>query len=1183
MSSQVISKPEPKTDDLTGPRYWRSLDDLVSTPSFKEWVEREFPQGAELMEGVNRRSFMKVMAASFGLAGIGLAGCRRPKMHVLPYAQQPENVIPGVATYYSSSFPDAISNIPLIVETHGSRPTKVEGNPSFPHFGGGTNTFAQASVLDLYDVDRSTQSRDLQGNQVGLTDLLDRLSGLHGKLRLNRGKGFAFLVEGSSSPTRLRMAQTLTKQYPNATWAEYNAVDYGNPERSLKNLTGRSLRPIYHFSKAKRVLSLDGDFLDKEPGSLAYTRYFTGNRKIKNAKDAGRMNRLYVVESNMTLTGGMADHRMRLSSSQVSAFTALMTAEVLKLSGGDARLIEVLEEKGSALQVDSHWIEECAKDLFEHQGYSIVFPGSHQSEEVHLLTAVLNEALAGESVEYLELPENPATTIDVLATQIEAGDIHTLVIIGGNPVYNAPAGLKWAALQESVDEVVRFGYHYDETSAKATLHVAASHYLESWSDGRTLDGVVVPVQPVIEPLFDTIGEIELIARILGELETNPYNQVRLTFDKLQTRGNVDQAFNRFLAEGVLEDSEFAVAKVRFLERNLIDTVLDFQLRPPALSGDSIEVRWVSSSSVFDGRYGNNGWLQECPEPMTKLTWDNAIIVSPRLAKKLQAESGYPLIGGEGIMQGGFGERFSIQVRKGVWKRGKEYAPIAELELDGVKVKGPVHVLPGLASYTVILPLGYGRRETGRVGKGAGFDFYPLKQNGVSFKSGGTIRILEDEPSYQLANTQEHWSLEGRAVIREGTTEEYIKTSKQFGEQHGRPGSFVDKMGMESHSPLIYGKNQNDPAEAKRLNQPRGGSLYGHPSFGEPPQYSKTWSKEEHAKDFIPPQQWGMSIDLNMCTGCNACVVACQSENNIPIVGKDQVLRGREMHWIRLDRYFSEQVHSPSYHEAVNGQNGATVNHGAALNDEDPLPVPEDVQVSFQGMACAHCELAPCESVCPVNATVHDNQGLNTMAYNRCVGTRYCANNCPYKVRRFNFFDWNKRDKDEVYLGPLGKKQMDDPHGGLVEMKANPDVTVRMRGVMEKCTYCVQRIEEGKINHKVAMAKAGNMRDVHVPDGQIKVACQQVCPSDAIEFGDTTDPTARVYQAKENDRDYAVLGYLNVRPRTTYLAKLRNPNPHMPDAYTQPFLRQDYEQRFGHGEHHGDEHHEEAAHDAHGDH
>jgi molybdopterin-containing oxidoreductase family iron-sulfur binding subunit len=688
-------------------------------------------------------------------------------------------------------------------------------------------------------------------------------------------------------------------------------------------------------------------------------------------------------------------------------------------------------------------------------------------------------------------------------------------VLGGNPVYNAPANLDWVSCQAKARESIYFGSDKNETAKLATFTIAASHYLESWGDGRSFDGTLVPVQPMIEPLFPTFNELEVLALISGSAVRDAYSIVQETF---KAQGGLD--FNKFLSDGLLEGSSFSP----FLadSGNYINSINISELVIPELSASSLEVIFTASSHAGDGRYANNGWMMECPDPMTKLTWDNAILVSPRLAKELEKRDGIQIFPNKKPMNKDSkffeGAKGTLQTNKAEFKRGKEQAVVAELDLNGRKVKGPIHVLPGMANYTVALPLGMGRKVVGRVGQGVGFNAYSVrtaKQSGAH----ASAKIQLTSEVYELANTQEHWSMEGRAIVREGTAEYYAKHP-----------DFATKMGVESHAPANYGKDEGKTLQDKSTGQYRGNSAYKHPSFAEPAPNVKVWKGDEARAKFPDIQQWGLAVDMNTCFGCSACVVACQSENNTPIVGKDQVLRGREMHWMRIDRYFSAEKY-------------------------DQEEIPEDVQVSFMGVSCQHCENAPCEQVCPVNATVHDNQGLNTMAYNRCVGTRYCANNCPYKVRRFNFFDWNKRQIGEFYKGPLGP--VDEPE--LHKMQKNPNVTIRMRGVMEKCTYCTQRIEAAKIDQKRRAGASGNIK---VKDGTIKTACQQVCPTDAITFGDISDPNSEVSKMKASDRNYSVLGYLNVRPRTTYLARLRNPNSKMPDAYEKPYAYAQYKERYG---------------------
>ena len=1119
-----------KNSEFSGPRYWKSLDDLAETPAFKDWVEREFPAGASDMAGVNRRHFMKVMAASFGLAGLGMAGCRRPEQNILPYSKQPENVIPGVPVYYTSSMPNARDNVPLIVETHTGRPTKIEGNPSFKPYGGGTTVYAQSSILDLYDPDRATKS------VAGIATLppatvRDRLAEISKTHAADEGAGLVFLAEPSTSPSRAELVRQIKLTFPKATWTEYTALDLSASEQAAQAVFGRTVRALPKFAKAKRVLSLDADFLSAADGHTAFVRDFAKARRVKNSKDAKQMNRLYSVESTLTATGAAADHRLRLSSNQIGAFAALLGAEVLKQKHVGATLVAELEKAGASLNVDSQWIRECATDLVKYSGKSLVVAGDHLPKSVHAIVFAVNEALEA-PIKYVEVPAAPEG-IATAVNRLNEGDVETLVMLGGNPVYDAPVDLDWKAAQGKAKTSVYLGQGVNETSLLSSLFIARSHYLESWGDGRTFDGTLVPVQPMIEPLFPTFNELEVLASIAGATVTDAYSIARATFRAL---GGED--YNKFLSDGLLEGTAYGSVELSATPAEVAAALDLNELKAPELSASALEIRFKPSSHAGDGRYANNGWMMECPDPITKLTWDNAILISPRLAKELEERDGVQVFPGKKPMnkKSAFfeGAKGTLQTNKANFRRGKEEAVVAQLTINGRTIKAPIHVVPGMANYTIELPLGMGRTTVGRVGQGVGFDAYAVRDSSAPFNAlGASIKLTEE--TYFLANTQEHWSMEGRAIVREGTADYYAK----------KP-DFVSKIGVESHAPSNYGKDASKSLQDQSVNQYRGNSAYDHVAFSKPAPNVKVWKGNE---DKYPvPQQWGMAIDMNTCFGCSACVVACQSENNVPIVGKDQVLRGREMHWLRVDRYFSAAKY-------------------------DQTEVPEDVQVSYMGMMCQHCENAPCEQVCPVNATVHDAQGLNTMAYNRCVGTRYCANNCPYKVRRFNFLDWNKRRIGEFYKGPLGP--VDEPE--LEKMNANPNVTVRMRGVMEKCTFCTQRIESAKIEQK---RLAGASGDVRIADGKIKTACQQVCPTDAITFGDISDADSEVSKMKASDRNYSVLGYLNARPRTTYLARLRNPNPAMPDAYEKPYAYAQYDARYGHGSHgaHADDH--GAGHDDH---
>jgi len=1084
-----IEHPAPSERSKAGPRYWRSLDELADTPGFREQLKKEFPQGADSIDGVDRRQFMKIMAASFALGGIGLAGCRRPEEHILPFGKSVEGAVPGLPVYFATAMPLRSWAIPLLAETHQGRPTKLEGNPGYAPHGGASSLLAQASVLDLYDPDRAT-AHTQEGKAIDLDAVKALLTGVGKAHQAEQGAGLAFLADSSSSPTRARLVRRLRLALPKALWAEYEPVTDEPPPTVARAVLGGNVRPIYRFAKAKRIVSIDADFLQAESGSLAYARDFAKGRRV--AKKDDPMSRLYVAESNLTATGSMADHRLRLASSHMLAFAAALAGKVT----GDS----VYAKAAEGLTATPAWIAECAADLLENRGSSLVIAGSHLPDAVHAVVYALNQFLGsiGSTVDFIFNTKPHTVGIDGVAAAIAAGTVKTLVILGGNPAYNAPVDLGWAELQKKVPQVIRHGYYEDETSALSGVHIAAAHYLESWGDARTADGTVVPIQPMILPLFGGLTQNEVLALVGLLPDADPY---KLVFETITagTGVNAERIFTKFLHDGVLDfdlngrvmTTAFKPVKVRY-NPIAVATYLKGAEAPAKVSLDSLEVRFVADARMDDGRFINNGWLQECPDPITKISWDNAILISPRLAKELKIDS--PANGLKQIARKDLAE----------FDKGRENAHIVELVIGGRKITGPAHIQPGLSNYTVVLPLGYGRTTVGRVGQGTGFNAYAARDSkNPHIVTGATITVTGEKTF--LADSQWHWSMEGRDLVREGN----------LGEYQENPG-FAKEVGLEAESPrVVLDPTYGDRTPANKASEiPRGNSLYKTPSF-----------------DGV--HQWGMSIDLNTCIGCNACVVACQAENNVPIVGKEQVLRGRIMHWIRLDRYYSD------------GKADA-----GAFGGEGNMEIPEDPQISMQPIACMQCELAPCETVCPVNATVHDPEGLNVMAYNRCIGTRYCANNCPYKVRRFNFFDWNMRSLDSLYLGPVGPRGMPE----LVQMVKNPEVTIRMRGVMEKCTYCVQRIERGKIEWKVKRAQEGHPEDVVVPDGTIRTACQQACPVEAIVFGNILDPESAVSKAKALEQDYALLGYLNIRPRTTYLARIRNPNPKMPDYTELPLSR-----------------------------
>jgi len=976
---------------LTGKRYWRSLDDLAKGPAFDSWVQNEFGEGAsEMLEGGSRRTLLKLMAAGFGLAG--LTACRRPVEKILPHTKGVENYIHGKPMHYATVFNVCGAATGLLVETNDGRPTKVEGNRKHPHSLGATSAHAQATVLDLYDPDRAALV-EKAGQKASWDDFSSWAK--TEMAAAGTGAGVRVLAERSSSPTLAGLRAELLKKYPEAKWVEFDSVSFDNLTAGTKLAFGQPLEPAYDYSKADTIVSLDSDFLGLDARSILPVKQFSARRRVEKPEDT--MNRLYIVEPNFTITGAMADHRLRIKAADVAAF-AMSLAKELNLSGAELKVV------GNQADATRKFIATLAKDLLANKGKSIVVAGPRQPAAVHALAALMNQALGnnGVTVQYLD----PVTTASdslvdakALTADISAGKVKTLVILGGNPVYTMPADLRFADAMKSVTSTVALVAEPNETWHAASWRLPEAHPFETWGDARALDGTLSAQQPLVEPLHGGKSAIEVTAMLLGLPEIKGHALVKKQWAVEGSDG--DRRWKTALYEGFVEGSAVAA---RTVSANIAAVFPQVQAAlQQAQAG--MEVVFYPGHTTWDGRFTNNAWLQEAPDPMTKVVWDNAALISPATARKLSVNTGDVL-----SIRAGAGE-----------------------------AKMPVLVQPGVADDSVVVTLGYGRSQCGRVGLGVGHRIETLRTTaGFYFASAS---VSKTGATHKLVTTQDHHTMtepltgKTRPIVREATLAEY------------------------KHHPDVIEHQVHDPEPVTMF-----------PDFD----YSKSY-------------QWGMAIDLNACTGCNACMLACQAENNIAVVGKDQVDRGREMHWIRMDRYFTG-------------------------SEEDP-------QAVMQPMACQQCEKAPCESVCPVAATVHSPEGLNEMAYNRCVGTRYCANNCPYKVRRFNFLAWNN-DIPEVR-----------------KMVFNPDVTVRMRGVMEKCNYCVQRIQEKRIE-----AKADNRRQLK--DGEVLSACQQVCPADAIVFGDINDPESRVAKMKKQQRDYALLAELNTVPRTTYLAKLRNPNPEL---------------------------------------
>ncbi|MDX2127736.1 MAG: TAT-variant-translocated molybdopterin oxidoreductase [Chloroherpetonaceae bacterium] len=1008
-------------DETSSPKkkYWRSLEQYADTPEFKEYLASEFPDGiSDLKDPISRRKFLSIMGASIALAG--LASCRRPVEKIVPYVKPPEEITPGIAQQYATVMPFGLTAYGLLVTSHEGRPTKIEGNKYHPSSLGGTNFFMQAEILSLYDPDRS-QKILKNGNESSWAEFSDYWSNQSISFRSTQGEGLILVAMPFSSPTMARLLSEFKSIYPKAKIISYEAVCDENSLEGLKLATGslEPLQPVYSLRQAKVILSLDSDFCQKESESVSLSRGFIDGRRVESQND--EMNRLYVVESSFSITGGMADHRLKLRPSEIGAFTAALILELTK-QGLSIPISEALSSYSSH-SFDQKWISSLAKDLLANKGNSVVIAGREQNKLVHALTAAINIALEnnGKTVKYIPIADAltpECSGLEELSTLIESGKVETVLLFGTNPAYDAPQNLRLKELLKKVNHTVHCGYYNDETASISKWHLPIAHFLEMWGDARSADGTLGIIQPLIEPLYGSKTTVELLNFFTKVELRSGYELVRDTW-KSKFPEDFENQWRRTLHDGILQNSSLMPLAVAAANENLTAALQAQSLRPIDASASSLEISFKPSTTLYDGRYSNNAWLQELPDPVTKITWDNAALISEKTAQDLGIRTVYSLS--------------DYQKRE-----------MIRISFQGEELDIPVWVTPGHADNTITLSLGYGRSEVGRVSEGVGFNSYLLRRSdALNFGYGAKVTKLGS--TYLLASTQHEGDMHDRPVVIESTLDDYRKNP-----------SFVEEAQIKA--PKV-----------------------------------QLWEKPyKHDEGY----QWGMVIDLNACTGCNACAIACQSENNIPVVGKEQVSRTRQMHWIRIDRYFSGDVENP--------------------------------QMVTQPVGCQHCENAPCESVCPVAATVHDEEGLNSMVYNRCVGTRYCANNCPYKVRRFNYF--NYATDSQVWGGEMPE---------LVKMAQNPEVTVRFRGVMEKCTYCTQRIETAKINAK------NNARSL--VDGEVVTACQQACPTQAIVFGNINDATSKVAQLKQLNREYKMLAEINVKPRTSYLAKLRNPNPELEKA------------------------------------
>ncbi len=989
---------------MTGSAYWRSLDELADTPRFRAFVEHEFPNFApELLEGPTRRRFLKLMGASLALAG--MAGCRWPKEQILPYANRPDNRMPGVPVNYATAMEVGGVSQGLLVESYDQRPIKIEGNDLHPNNRGKSDAFAQAALLSLYDPERCRAVRRAEPDTPApvTSDWGAALSWLQAQGA--SGKRLAVLSEYTSSPTIARLKDQLA-QRTQLTWVSYEPLNRDAEIEAARRVFGKPLRMHVDYTQADVIVSLDDDFLMRRPASLRYTRDFVDRRKPEAASDFD-MNRLYVFEPSLSVTGGRADIRRPVRPTQVARLAKALHDAV---TGAPADV--------EATGVTAALFAELVQDLESHRGRCVVTAGANQPAAVHEFCQQLNVALGavGRTLLFTEEPladqQDSVAALQSLTGRLQAGEIDALLIIGGNPSANAPADIPFAAALEAFGNAAHLTDYENETSRQCRWTLPRAHVLETWADTRAYDGTLSIVQPLIAPLLGGKTASEVIAALLGDPAATAYALSRTTFfgGGAAPTENQETAWRQALHAGVVENTAFPTQRVS--ADGGVPTL------PDAPAEDGLELQVVADYSVYDGRFANNGWLQEMPDPLTKLTWDNAVLVSPTDAQEMRVERG----------------------------------DMVELRVGERVVQGPVFVQPGQAVGVVTVALGYGL-ELGRVSSGAGFDVNPLRTSDALFAATG-VTVTKAGGQYLLATTQDHHYM--RSQVGDRTTQERVER-------------------------LIREADLNE--------------YKSHPDFAAHvvhlPVVKPLWEPDREEYENSPHNQWAMTIDLTACTGCSACVVACQAENNIPVVGKEEIDLGREMHWMRIDRYFK--------------------------GDADDID-----GVAVQPMTCHHCENAPCESVCPVAATVHDEEGLNGMTYNRCIGTRYCSNNCPFKVRRFNWF-YN-------HHGPKHPRPLDLTT--LEQMMFNPDVTVRSRGVMEKCTFCVQRISEVRRRQRVAGEP--------IEDGMITPACAQACPADAIAFGDLRDPNSRVKQLSTHKRSYELLGELNLNSRLNYLARINNP-------------------------------------------
>lgn len=1057
-------------------KQWKSYAELAETQEYTQWVEDEFPNRATLLD-LDRRDFLKLTGAGMALAG--LSGCRiMPHTKSVPYVRAPEQLVPGQSLYYATTLESRGLGIGVLVRSYEGRPVKIEGNPEHPSSLGATDVWTQAELLSLYDPNRA-QSVIERGEVRNWDQFLAAARPVLQKESATGGAGIRIVTPTVVSPTYAAQLGKFLAKYPSAKWVQWEPLSQSNVRQGTALAFGKPLNPVYHLEGVKTVLSLDADFLLTLPGSVRYAREWANGRRVRQGEGAeAAMNRLYTVESSYTLTGASSDHRIAVKPTVVELVARVLHA---RITGGAALPVPP--------GVDETFLVALAEDL---KAGGVVIPGDEQSPAVHAIAQAINVAInaVGKGVTYHAPYEakvqDQVTELKQLANDLQEGKVSFLLTLGGNPVYDAPADLKLrdAYLSEKCALRAHLAHYADETAEVSHWLLPASHGLESWGDLKAHDGTIGLQQPLVEPLYETRTPTEVLTLLLGQ----PLSGMELLRQHYASLS--EPIWRKAVHDGVVSGSAAPAVAVT------VNSGLASALPPPPASPD-LEVNFRPDPTIWDGRYAANTWLQELPKPLTTIVWDNAALVSPKTAKKLG------LIASES-------NNDAVNIAQYSGKK------LIEVTVNGATVKVAAWVQPGQPDDTITLYLGYGRTQGSPVCEKQGFNVYPLRaSNGLGHVVGATVKPTNE--GYELAFTQPHHLMrsevdngiaqalhinerENRDLVRAASIAKFNETKGHIHtphhaeperegvvEEHGEHGGEEHEVDATALPTVVaddaFGLGRKhwlyvdqDPKVKTETNRDGNLSVY--------PDYSR---KGYNA--------WAMSIDLTTCIGCNACTIACQAENNIPTVGKDQVAAGREMHWIRIDHYFES----------------------ADL---------ENVESHFMPVPCMQCEKAPCEPVCPVAATVHSHEGLNQMVYNRCVGTRYCSNNCPYKVRRFNFLKWTQGAS-----GPTTLNFFEKP---VLKMLPNPDVTLRGRGVMEKCTYCVQRINEARIEAKKEARE--------IQDGEIITACQQVCPTQAIVFGDINNPKSKVSLLKKQPHDYALLPELNTRPRTTYLAKIKNPNP-----------------------------------------